>query len=119
MIIGFIFCTLGVLHGLFKYFVIRSAARDIFNGGGVPVLDFAVIVPIWLSIGISSFLRHYQVLPFPSFGFVLYLALAVLFYGVIKREYVIGQPARVAQLNLIKERKLAEQDDGANDPQRG
>jgi len=48
MITGIIFCVFGLVHGVLKYFVIRSAARDIYNGGGVPVIDFVVAVPLWL-----------------------------------------------------------------------
>ena len=46
MKVGILLISAGLLHGIFKFFVIRDAARDIFNGGGVPIIDFVVLVPL-------------------------------------------------------------------------
>lgn len=106
------FCSVGLLHGVFKYFVIRDAARDIDNGGGVPVLDFAIFVPLWLSFGGTLLLKHYGAYPFPLFGFLAYFVLAALLYGVIELEYRLGRPEVERKLRAIEERKGAEQPAG-------
>jgi hypothetical protein len=108
MIIGFIFCIIGLIHGIFKYFVIRSAARDIYNGGGVPVMDFVVFTPLWLSVGASLLLKHTQHYPFPFFGLMAYFVLAVVFYALMVLEYRLGKPEVEHQLELIKARNRAE-----------
>jgi hypothetical protein len=108
MIIGIVFCVFGLLHGVFKYFLIRSAARDVYNGGGVPVMDFVVFVPLWLSVGASLLLKHGYHYPFPFFGLVAYLALASSLYALMQFEYRRGRPERERQLEIIKSRKRAE-----------
>lgn len=90
--IGLVFCAVGLLHGVFKYFVIRSVARDVYNGGGVPVLDFVILVPLWLSFGGTFLLEAYALYPFPFFGFVAYFVLALILYGMMQLEYRLGRP---------------------------
>ena len=114
MAIGIIFCSAGLLHGALKYVIIRNAARDIYNGGGVPVLDFAIFVPLWLSFGSTLLLKHYAAYPFPFFGVLAYFVLAALLYGVIALEYRLGRPEVERQLRAIKERKGADQSAGSN-----
>ena len=112
MTMGVILCAAGLLHGVIKYVVIRDAARDIYNGGGVPVLDFAIFVPLWLSVGGTFLLKHYGVYPFPFFGAVVYFVLAAILYGVIELEYRLGRPEVARQLRAIEEREGAEQSAG-------
>jgi hypothetical protein len=107
MIIGLIFCAIGLIHGIFKYFVIRSAARDIYNGGGVPVMDFVVFVPLWLAVGSSLLLKHTRHHPFPFFGLVAYFILAIVFYALMALEYRLGKPEVERQLEMIKARNRA------------
>ena len=110
MIIAILFLSMGLLHGVLKYVIIRDAARDVFNGGGVPVMDFVIFVPLWLSVGGSSLLKHVDAYPFPFFGLVAYFLLAALFYGIMELEYKLGRPEVERQLAEIERRKAAEQD---------
>jgi len=108
MILGIFFCIIGLIHGAFKYFVIRSAARDVYNGGGVPVMDFVVFVPLWLSIGATLVLKRLQHYPFPLCGVVVYFILAIALYGLMQLEYHQGKPERLRHLETIKARGRAE-----------
>jgi hypothetical protein len=112
MITGIIFCAIGLLHGIFKYFVIRDAARDVCNGGGVPVMDFVIFVPLWLAVGIGFLLEHYGAYPFPFFGLAAYVVMASLLYGLMKLEYRLGKPEVERQLREMERKKNA--DPGAN-----
>ena len=117
MKIGIMFLLMGLLHGIFKYFVIRDAARDVFNGGGVPVMDFVIFVPLWLSIGGGNLLKHWDAYPFPFFGLVVYVALAALLYGIMELEYTLGKPEVERQLAEIEKRKAAEQTSAGDVPE--
>ena len=86
-----------------------SLARDLFNGGGVPVMDFVIFVPLWLSFGISVLLKYLGAYPFPFFGLAAYLVLAALLYGVMNLEYKLGKPEVERQLEQIEKRKTSEQ----------
>jgi hypothetical protein len=108
MIFGIVFCVIGFIHGVFKYFVIRSAARDVYNGGGVPVIDFVVFVPLWLSVGASLLLKRFGLYPFPLFGIVAYSVLAGVLYGLMQFEYRRGRPERDRQFRMIKAMNRAE-----------
>ena len=108
LILGIILCAMGLLHGGIKYFVIRGAARDVYDGGGVPVLDFAVFVPLWFAVGTSVLLKHSGLYAFPFFALVLYFVLAAVLYGVVRLEYRLGRPEIERQLAEIQKRKAAE-----------
>jgi hypothetical protein len=70
---------LGVLWSLFKGYVVWDAARDLYNGGGVPTLDFRHHLPD------PACGRHEHVAGcggpslFPGFSFVLYVGLALMY----------------------------------------
>lgn len=106
-IIGIVFCLLGLLHGGIKYFVIRDAARDLYNGGGAPVMDFVIVVPLWWALGTWLLLEHGHLYPFPFFGLVQYVVLATVFYGIMQREYRLGKPEISRQLAELKKRREA------------
>ena len=98
---------MGLLHGAFKYFVIRHAARDVYKGGGVPVMDFVIFVPLWLSVGTSALLKQGNLYPFPFFGLVFYLVLATVLFGVMVLEYKLGKPEVERKLAEIQKRSSA------------
>ena len=112
-IFGITFCVAGLIHGTFKYFVIRDAARDAFNSGGVPVMDFVIFVPLWLAVGASNLLKHGNLYPFPFFGLLFYIVLAIVLCGVMALEYRLGKPEKERQLLEIEKRRVAEQDAAA------
>jgi len=109
-IFGITFCAAGLIHGTYKYLVIREAARDAFNSGGVPVMDFVIFVPLWLTVGASNLLKHGNLYPFPFFGLLLYIVLAIVLCGVMALEYRLGKPEKERQLLEIEKRRVAEQD---------
>lgn len=80
MTIGIIVLVIGLLFSAFKAHVVWSAAHDGFNGGGVPTMDFSIFWPIPIAGGTSMILSAQGIHPFPGFGFVLYLALALFFW---------------------------------------
>jgi hypothetical protein len=98
LIVGIFFLIIGIVFGVIKYFFIRSAARDLFNGGGAPTLDFAIFIPMFLANGISLLLKHAKHYPFFGFGFLLYLVIAALFFGIMCLEDALGKPIRQQQL---------------------
>jgi len=109
MMAGIFVSALGLFYAVFKYSVIRYAARDIYNGGGVPIMDFVVIVPVFLAGGLSLLLKQANHYPFTDFGVLVYVGLAVVFYLIIKLEYHLGKSERIRQLNEIKAKKMGGQ----------
>jgi hypothetical protein len=107
MLLGCLCCIVGLLHGAFKYKVIRSVARDVFNGGGVPVMDFVIVAPFWLAAGATVLLKRFALYPFPFFGLVLYGVIAAASYGVMELEYRRGAPERQRQLERIQAHEAA------------
>ena len=108
MSFGIILCLIGLVHGVFKYFVIRDVARDVFRGGGVPIIDFVIWVPIWFSFGLSIVLVDIDLYPFPFFAVVIYVGLAAGLYGLMQLEFKLGKPEVERQLTEIRERSSAE-----------
>lgn len=78
------------------------------NGDDVPIMDFAIFVPLWLSLGASCLLKHFHWYPCPFFSLGLYVVLGAASYGVIALEYRLGKPEVDRQLAEIKTRKEAE-----------
>jgi len=99
--VGTIFLILGLLAGLFKYMVVRNAARDIYNGGGAPVMDFVIFWPGMVALGLYHILDSGGHRPFSYFGFVAYVLLALACYGIMQNEYRMGKPLIEAQLKQI------------------
>lgn len=112
MILGIVFIVIGLLHGILKYLFIRDAARDVFGGGGAPVMDFVIFVPLWIAFGAGLLLKHLDAYPFPFFGLVLYFALAAVLYGVMELEYKLGEPEVKKQLEQIEKRAAMERQEG-------
>lgn len=108
MAAGIIVFVLGLLWAAIKSYVVWDCARDVYNGGGAPVLDFPVICPIPLAVGLSWMLRAQDWLPFPGFGFAAYVGLAAIFGFVLWLFYRLGKPERRRRLLAI-EQKAADQ----------
>ncbi len=103
MTLGMILLAFGVLWAVFKGYVVWDIAHDVYNGGGAPTLDFPVFCPIPLALGGSMVLSALDKHPFPGFGLVLYLCLA-LFLGFLHWWFDrLGEPERERQLRQIKE----------------
>jgi hypothetical protein len=93
-----------VLWTAIKGYVVWDVAHDLFNGGGVPTLDFVIFCPIPVVLGLGFI--------FPSRlncgGQVgAYVVLAIL-YGVARWLFDrIGAPARARQLDEMRRRSEA------------
>ena len=105
-------CVIGLVHGVFKYFVICSAARDVYDGR--PVMDFVVVVPLWFCVGGSLFVAWMGYHPSLLVAIEAYAVLAALFYVVMQSEYRKGRPERERQLERIGSSKHAEPDTPPN-----
>jgi hypothetical protein len=106
-IIGIAFCAAALAHGCSKYFAIRKSARHVYNNGGVRVMDFVFLVPLWLAVGVSMLLKRWDLYPFPFFGVVLYFLVAVSLYSVMELEYKLGKPEVERQLAEIAKSNAA------------
>jgi hypothetical protein len=99
--VGIAFLIVGLLWTAFKGYVVWDVAHDLFNGGGVPTLDFAVFCPMPLAFGASLVLTELGASPFPGFGFVIYLGLAVGFGALMWLFYRLGEPDRQRASDII------------------
>lgn len=102
---------LGLVYAAWKYAVIRYAARDIYNGGGAPVLDFVVIPPVFLGFGVSTLFLEIGHGQFPGFGALVFLATAVFLYYVMQREYKIGEPIIAKKAEELRNQKQKEKNE--------
>lgn len=103
MTIGICVLVIGLLFSALKASVVWSATHDVFNGGGVPTLDFAIFCPIPLAGGTSMILTAQGVHPFTGFGFVLYMALALLVWFLHCFFDRHGEPERQRQLTYLQQ----------------
>ncbi len=106
---GVAILVVGLLWAAFKGWVVWDIAHDLFNGGGAPTLDFPVFCPLPLAVGGSLVLSALDALPFPGFGFALYLGLAVCFGVLLWWFSRVGEPERQRQLAAIQQHPAAEQ----------
>jgi hypothetical protein len=104
---GIIILAIGLLWTAFKAYVVWDIAHDVFNGGGAPTLDFPVICPIPLAVGASLTLGALGRHPFPGFGFVAYLCLAIIFGFLLWLFDRHGAPERERQLRVLKQKNAA------------
>ena len=87
---------------LFKATVVWSASHDIYNGGGVPTMDFPVFYPVFIAFFLSNALRFAELYPFPYFGACAWFGVmlsASLFMWYADRH---GEPERQRQLDAIQ-----------------
>ena len=97
--IGVSFLVVGALWTALKGYVVWDTAHDVFNGGGVPTLDFVIFCPIPISIGLGFLFPHHLNC---GIQFGIYFALAVL-YGIVHWVFDrIGAPERARQLAEIQ-----------------
>lgn len=109
--VGVTITTIAFVAFAFKTYVVWDASRDLYNGGGVPTLDYVIFFPPLLSFSVVTLLASLEIRPFPYFGIALWLLL-VLISGFLHWLFVrLGAPHRDAQLEEIK-RKAS---DSAND----
>jgi hypothetical protein len=111
MTTGIIVLSIGLLWAAFKGYVVWDITRDVFNGGGAPTLDFPIICPIPLAVGGSLVLSALGKYPFPGFGFVAYVCLAVVFGFLLWLFRRLGEPERQRRLQALKQRNAS-----ANEP---
>jgi hypothetical protein len=106
--IGVVLVILGGLWSAFKGRMVWKVAHDVYNGGGVPTLDFPLFCPIPVAAGLSTLLSAMNALPFPGFGFAIYLGLAITFWALLIWFYRIGEPERQRQLAAVQQRTSRE-----------
>lgn len=97
--LGIAFLVVGALWTAFKGYVVWDVAHDVFNGGGVPTLDFAVFCPIPVAVGLG-FLFPHQLSCGAQFG--VYVGLVVVYRIVHWLFDRIGAPERARQLANIQ-----------------
>jgi hypothetical protein len=102
MIIGIILLAIGLLWAAFKGYMVWDISRDLFNGGGASTLDFPVLCPIPLAVGTSLVLIALGKYPFPGFGFLAYICVAIIFAFLLWLFGRLGAPEREKQLQLLK-----------------
>ena len=113
MTIGIIFIVVGLLWTAFKGYVVWDIAHDVYNGGGAPTLDFPIFCPMPLAYGASFVLTALGNLPFPGFGFVLYIGLAAVFGFLLWLFDRIGASERHRQSKMIKNQATAKHEPNA------
>ncbi len=105
MTLGIALIALGLLYSLFKGYVVWTVTHDVFNGGGVPTLDFALLCPVPLAAGVSFMLEASGRLPFPFFGLMAYLCVAASFWLLHSLFDQLGRPERERQLQALKQQQ--------------
>ncbi|HZZ79853.1 MAG TPA: hypothetical protein VFE62_15145 [Gemmataceae bacterium] len=106
--VGIAFLVIGVLWSAFKGWVVWDIAHDLYGGGGAPTLDFPLFCPMPLAMGARLVLSALDAVPFPGFGFSLYVGLAIAFGLMLWWFDRIGAPTRQRQLIAIQQRSAAE-----------
>jgi hypothetical protein len=105
---GIILIIVGLLGAAFKGYVVWDMAHDSNGGGGAPTLDFPIFCPIPLAIGASFVATALGRVPFPGFGFVVYLGLAVVFGFLLWLFDRLGESERARQLQAIQQNRSLE-----------
>jgi hypothetical protein len=102
--IGIGLVAVGILWSMFKGWVVWDAARDPYNGGGVPTIDFPLFCPVPITAGVSLIARAWSVSPFPGFVFAVYLGLAACFWLLLWHFYRLGEPERQRGMQAAHQR---------------
>ena len=95
LITGLVICSLTAIVSLFKAVVIYDVAKDPLGGGMVPTLDFVLFHPPILAMGMNLILKPAGLIPFPFFGFALWVLLSLVYWLVMILIERIGESRRL------------------------
>ena len=99
--IASVFAFLSFACFVLKAFVVWSVDHDVYNGGGVPTLDFPLIYPLFIAFPVSVALHSANLYPFPFFGFAFWAALTAFAFIFMWYSNRHGSPERQRQLDRI------------------
>ncbi len=102
--VGTLLTAIGTLGYVSKLYIYWQVSRDLYRGGGIPVLDLPIIYPILIAVGITQVLRSMDSIPFSLFGFVVWLTILLPTLGLMVLFESLGQPICMAQLREMQER---------------
>ena len=114
LITGIIILAIGLLWSAFKGYMVWDVSHDAFGGGGAPTLDFPIVCPIPLALGGSLVLSALGKHPFPGFGFVVYLSLALVFGFLLWLFDRLAAPERERQRQRLNQKKAPANEPNAN-----
>lgn len=104
---GLIVLVLGLVVTYLKGRVIWRAAHDLYQGGGVPTLDFPFVYPIPFAVGSSLTLSAMDALPFTGFGLAVYVVLGIGLGVLMWWFYQVGAAERQRQWEAVRARSAA------------
>jgi hypothetical protein len=105
---------LAVLVTAHRLFTTWEYVHDVYNGGGVPPLDWIIVAPAFLAFSIRVLLTSMDAMPFHLFGLVLFFVLMLIATGVYRVLDWSGKPIREAKARAMQESRNIVRDTLAN-----
>jgi len=102
--IGTLLTGIGTMTYVSKLYLYWQVSRDLYRGGGVPVLDLPIVYPIVIAVGVTQILRSMDSIPFSLFGFVVWLIILLPTLGLMVLFESLGEPLRSEQMRKFQER---------------